>query len=156
MKLLETYLDEKMPEEACVKFIGDVTPLSDKLKNKIEKAESETAGRALRVNIALNYGSRAEITHACNKLLSENKTHITEEDISSHLYTTGSPELDLIVRTGGDLRISNFLLWQAAYAEFYFTDTLWPDLSNNDIDDAVISFCSRKRRFGGLDKVESK
>ena len=156
MKLLESYLDEKYPDEACVKFIGDMAPLSERLKKKIEKAERETAGRVLRVNIALNYGSRAEITHACNMLLSENKKSITEDDISSHLYTQGSPELDLIVRTGGDLRISNFLLWQAAYAEFYFTDTLWPDLTNDDIDAAVRSFCSRKRRFGGLNKDESK
>lgn len=156
MKLLERYLDEKYPDEACVKFIGDVSPLSDKLKQKIEKAERETAGRRLRVNIALNYGSRAEITHACNQLLAEGRTNITEDDISSHLYTNGSPELDLIVRTGGDLRISNFLLWQAAYAEFYFTDTLWPDLTDSDIDDAVRSFCSRKRRFGGLDGDRKK
>lgn len=152
MKLLEGYLDGNYPDEACIKFIGDRTPLSDKLKNKMEKAEKKTESRALRVNIALNYGSRAEITNAVNLLVAENKTHITEDDITSHLYTNGSPELDLIVRTGGDLRISNFLLWQAAYAEFYFTDTLWPDLSNDNIDEAVRSFCTRKRRFGGLDK----
>ncbi len=156
MKLLESYLDEKYPDEACVKFIGDRDPLSDKLKRKMEKAERETEGREFRVNIALNYGSRAEITNAFNKLISENKTHIKEDDITSHLYTNGSPELDMVVRTGGDLRISNFLLWQAAYAEFYFTDTLWPDLSDADVNDAVRSFCSRKRRFGGLDKSAEK
>ena len=154
MKLLETYLDEKYPDEACVKFIGDMAPLSEKLKKKIAKAEKETAGRPLRVNIALNYGSRAEITNAFNLLIKEGKEVVCEDDISSHLYTNGSPELDLIVRTGGDLRISNFLLWQAAYAEFYFTDTLWPDLSDKDIDAAVTSFCSRKRRFGGLDTTK--
>ena len=152
MKLLETYLDGKYPEAACVKFIGDRTPLSDKLKKKMEKAEKETDGRPFRVNVALNYGSRAEITNAFNQLASEGKNQITEDDITSHLYTSGSPELDLVVRTGGDLRISNFLLWQAAYAEFYFTDTLWPDLSDNDVNNAVRSFCSRNRRFGGLDK----
>lgn len=152
MKLLETYLDGKYPESACVRFIGDRSPLSDKLKIKMEKAEKETAGRPFRVNVALNYGSRAEITNAFNQLLSNGRTKITEDDITSHLYTNGSPELDLVVRTGGDLRISNFLLWQAAYAEFYFTDTLWPDLSDNDVNDAIRSFCSRNRRFGGLDK----
>ena len=152
MKLLEGYLDEKYPDEACVKFIGDRAPLSDKLKRKMQKAERETEGREFRVNIALNYGSRAEITNAFNKLISENKTNITEDDISSHLYTNGSPELDLVIRTGGDLRISNFLLWQAAYAEFYFTNTLWPDMSDADVNDAIRSFCSRKRRFGGLDE----
>ena len=152
MKLLETYLDGKYPEAACVKFIGDRTPLSDKLKKKMEKAERETDGRPFRVNVALNYGSRAEITNAFNQLALEGKNQITEDDITSHLYTNGSPELDLVVRTGGDLRISNFLLWQAAYAEFYFTDILWPDLSDDDVNDAVRSFCLRKRRFGGLDK----
>lgn len=152
MKLLEGYLDGKYPDEACIRFIGDRTPLSDKLKSKMEKAEKKTAGGRLRVNIALNYGSRAEITNAVNLLMSEGKRYVTEDDITSRLYTDGSPELDLIVRTGGDMRISNFLLWQAAYAELYFTNTLWPDLGNDDIDKAVSSFCTRKRRFGGLDK----
>lgn len=154
IKLLDRYLDEKYPDGVSVKFIGDMSPLSDKLQKKIVKAEAETAGGESRLNIALNYGSRAEIVNACNRLISQNKTRVTEDDITENLYTSGSPELDLIVRTGGDLRISNFLLWQAAYAEFYFTDTLWPDLSDDDIDRAIMSFCSRKRRFGGLDKEE--
>ncbi len=156
IQLLEKFLDEKYPEDMCVKFIGDMSPLSDKLKKKIEKAERETAGGSSRINVALNYGSRSEIVHAFNCLAKENKSEITEDDISRHLYTCGSPELDLIVRTGGDIRISNFLLWQAAYAEFYFTDILWPDLSSEDIDRAVISFCSRKRRFGGLNSDSKK
>lgn len=151
MKLLEGYLDGDYPDDVSVKFIGDISVLNDRLKGKIEKAEKKTAGGRMRVNVALNYGSRSEITHACNALLSQGLTSISEEDIASQLYTAGSPELDLIVRTGGDIRISNFLLWQAAYAELYFTDVLWPDISDGDIDSAVTSFCSRKRRFGGLD-----
>lgn len=152
MKLLESFLDEKYPDEACVKFIGDISVLNESLKKKIKKAEEQTAGRPFRINVAINYGSRAEITNAVNKLITEGKDCICEDDISSHLYTDGSPELDLIVRTGGDIRISNFLLWQAAYAELYFTDTLWPDLTDEDIDNAIFAFLSRKRRFGGLDK----
>lgn len=151
IRLLDKYLDEKYPDGVKVKFIGDMSPLSDKLKRKIEKAERETEGGTSRLNVAVNYGSRSEIVNACNRLISQGKTRVTEDDITDNLYTSGSPELDLVVRTGGDLRISNFLLWQAAYAEFYFTDTLWPDLSDDDIDRAVMSFCSRKRRFGGLD-----
>jgi undecaprenyl diphosphate synthase len=152
MKLLESYLDGKYPEEVSVKFIGDISPLSDSLKATIKRAETQTSGRPVRVNVAVNYGSRAEITHAVNDLISQGRVSVTEEDITSHLYTGDCPELDLVVRTGGDIRISNFLLWQAAYAELYFTDTLWPDLSDEDIDNAVKTFLSRKRRFGGLDK----
>lgn len=151
MKLLEGYLDGRYPDDVSVRFIGDISVLNDRLKEKISRAEKQTAGGRMRVNVALNYGSRSEITHACNALLAQGRDSISEEDIASQLYTAGSPELDLIVRTGGDIRISNFLLWQAAYAELYFTDVLWPDMSDEDIDGAVMSFCSRKRRFGGLD-----
>ena len=102
------------------------------------------------VNLALNYGGRDELVYAYNKLLAKGKSNITEQDISSELYTKDSPELDLIVRTGGDIRISNFLLWQAAYAELYFTDVLWPDLTTQDVDEAIDNFLNRKRRFGGV------
>ncbi len=152
MRLLGEYLDEKMPENATVRFIGDKTPLDDKLKSKMLKIESETEGYDSVLNVAINYGSRAELLNAYNKLLSEGKTDVTEEDISSALYTYPCPDPDLIVRTGGDLRISNFLLWQAAYSELYFTDTLWPDMKSDDVDRAIEAFYSRKRRFGGLDK----
>ena len=102
------------------------------------------------INIALNYGGRAEIVHAYRKLLTEGKSDISEDDVSNALYTAHLPPVDLIVRTGGDLRLSNFLLWQAAYAELYFTDTLWPDLNEKDVDLAIDSFYSRKRRYGGI------
>ena len=102
------------------------------------------------VNIAMNYGGRDEIVHAANRLISEGKKGVTEEDITAALYTEASPEVDMIVRTGGDLRISNFLLWQAAYAELYFTDKFWPDLTTDDVDDIIEVFKGRKRRFGGV------
>ena len=154
MNLLDEYLDKSSSENVSVKFIGDVSVLDDKLKKKIYRVEKQTEKGKSRLNVALNYGSRAEIVNACNKLI-ECGNSITEADISNALYTNGCPDPDLIIRTGGDLRISNFLLWQAAYAELYFTNTLWPDMKPCDIDDAIIDFYSRKRRFGGLDKPQT-
>jgi undecaprenyl diphosphate synthase len=90
------------------------------------------------------------MVHAFNTLITEGKTTVTEEDIARVVYTRESGDPDMIVRTGGDLRISNFLLWQSAYAELYFTDTLWPDLTPEDVDEAIRVFYSRKRRYGGL------
>ena len=112
-----------------------------------------TSSKTKTINIAINYGGRDEIVYAVNKLIEQGKTNITKEDISQNVYTAGYPEPDLIIRTGGDLRISNFLLWQSAYSEFYFTDILWPDLTTDDVDKAIENFYSRKRRFGGLDKA---
>lgn len=160
MKLLEDYIDEFFGDgktlDATVKFIGDIGVLKAALFSKIKKMETATAGNETVINIAINYGSRAEIVNAFNTLVSAGKKKITLEDIDSALYTAGCPDPDLIVRTGGDLRISNFLLWQAAYSELYFTDTLWPDMTSKDIDKAVKEFYSRKRRFGGLDKNTEK
>ena len=152
MKLLEEYLEKSCPDNLSVRVIGDISALDERLVNKIEQIQRDTAGREKIVNIAINYGSRAEIVHAVNELIKDGKSDITDEDITSKLYTADCPELDLIVRTGGDLRISNFLLWQAAYAELYFTETLWPDMSEREVAEAVLSFNSRKRRYGGLDK----
>lgn len=156
MKLLDEYLEKQRPENASIRFIGDVSRLDGRLAEKIQKMEEETAGHDSVLNVAMNYGSRAEIVNAFNKLIAEGKTEVTAEDINSALYTGDCPDPDLIVRTGGDLRISNFLLWQAAYSELYFTDTLWPDMTENDVDKAIEDFYSRKRRFGGLDKNTDK
>ncbi len=152
MKLLDEYLDKSISKEACVRFIGDSSKLDSALVEKIHAMEEKTKNGTSVLNVALNYGSRAEIVNAFNKLVAQGKTEISEQDIISSLYTAGCPDPDLIVRTGGDLRISNFLLWQAAYSELYFTDTLWPDMTSADVDKAVEDFYSRKRRFGGLDK----
>jgi len=154
MSLLEKYLDNLMEKadkyDLKVKFIGDKTPLSDKLKMKIYKAEAMTKDRTKTVNIALNYGGRAEISAAVNALIKDGKKEITEEDISNALYTEGCPDPDLIVRTAGEQRLSNFLLWQAAYSEFYFTDTLWPDFDELCVENAINAYYKRTRRFGGL------
>ena len=152
MKLLDEYLDKTSTEDVRVCFIGDKSKLDPKLIAKIDSVEERTRDGKSTLNVAMNYGSRAEIVNACNRLIAEGKEAVTEEDIDSALYTAGCPDPDLIVRTGGDLRISNFLLWQAAYSELYFTDTLWPDMTPDDVDAAIENFYSRKRRFGGLDK----
>lgn len=156
MKLLDEYLDKQRPENASIRFIGDISMLDEKIVAKIHNMERETAGHDCVLNVAMNYGSRAEIVNAFNKLIREGKTEVTAEDVNASLYTGDCPDPDLIVRTGGDLRISNFLLWQAAYAELYFTDTLWPDMTGEEVDRAVADFYSRKRRYGGLDKNTEK
>jgi len=156
MKHLDRFMDEELrlidERNTRIVFMGDKAPFSPALREKAERIERESAGKPLRLNIALNYGGRAEILHACNQLLAEGKRKVTEEEFASRLYTAGGPDPDLIIRTGGDLRISNFLLYQAAYSEFYFTKTLWPDLTEREVYDALIDFCGRHRRFGGLDK----
>ncbi len=152
MKLLDEYLDKTSEEDVRVCFIGDKGRLNPDLVKKIDSVEDRTRNGKSILNVALNYGSRAEIVNACNKLIAMGKETVTEADINAALYTSECPDPDLIVRTGGDLRISNFLLWQAAYSELYFTNTLWPDMTTDDVDAAIESFYSRKRRFGGLDK----
>ncbi len=154
MKLLSQYLDgaEKELSENKIRFVflGDKSALPSELRERTMRLEELSKEYSLTLNIALNYGGRSELVNAFNLLASEGRTSVTEEDISSHLYTKDSPDPDLIVRTGGDFRISNFLLWQSAYAELCFTRTLWPDLTNKEIDAIVSDFYGRHRRFGGL------
>ncbi len=156
MKLLDEYLDEcekqLLSKEKNMRFVflGDKKPFSKPLREKMERMEELSRNNTRIVNLAINYGGRSELTHAFETLAKEGKKEVSEEDISRALYTKDSPELDMIVRTGGDLRISNFLLWQAAYAELYFTDKLWPDLTEKDVDDIIKDFERRQRRFGGV------
>ncbi|MBO5416862.1 MAG: di-trans,poly-cis-decaprenylcistransferase [Clostridia bacterium] len=154
MRLLDNYLDdcERRLKKNDVRFIflGDKSVFPESMRKKMIDIENNSASYKYIVNLALNYGGRDEIVMAVNKLAAEGKTNLTEQDISSALYTNESPELDLIVRTGGDMRISNFLLWQSAYAELYFTDVLWPDFKPSDVDAAVENYMNRKRRFGGV------
>ena len=154
MKLLSQYLDDCKRQiddyNARFIFLGDKSIFPDKIRNKINEVEELSKNNEYIVNLALNYGGRDEIVYAANKLIAEGKTTLTEDDFSNAVYTSESPELDMVVRTGGDLRISNFLLWQSAYAEFYFSDKLWPDFTTKDVDDVVENFKQRKRRFGGV------
>ena len=151
---MDTYLTEcekKIDEYAFrIVFLGDKSAFDEKRRARMIRLEEQTAMRRRILNIALNYGGRDEIVNACNRLLSQNPTCVTAKDLEQELYTKDSPEVDMIIRTGGDLRISNFLLWQAAYAELYFTDVLWPDFGTADVDAAIAEFSTRKRRFGGV------
>ncbi len=154
MELLERYLDEceREMEKNNVRFVflGDKSVFSETVQKKMLHIEEISKNNENIANLALNYGGRSEICMAVNKLIDQGKSSVCEDDITDALYTKDSPPLDLIVRTGGDLRISNFLLWQAAYAEFYFTDKLWPDLTPADVDEIVGNFTTRNRRFGGV------
>lgn len=151
--LLMKYIDEADEEKDIeFRFIGDPAALGEKIGERTRWLEDRTRGRKIRLNIAFNYGGRAEIVHAVNELLKEGKTCVNEEDISSHIYTAGCPDPDLIVRTGNEERISNFLLWQCAYSEFYYSEKMWPDFSPADVDDAVRDFARRTRRFGDIEK----
>ena len=137
-------------------FLGDRSKLSDTLREQITALEEKTKERGYVLSIALNYGSRDEIVHAVNALLSKGVSGVTAEELTAQLYTAELPDPDLVVRTGGDFRVSNFLLWQSAYAEYYFTKTLWPVLSKQEIYRAVVDFYGRQRRFGGLGKTGGK
>lgn len=154
MRLLEQFLDEGLgriaKDDLRIVFLGDKTPLSPTLREKAEQIERLSLGGTYTLNIALNYGGRAELVHAANVLIGQGKQTVTEGDIAEALYTAHSPDPDLVIRTGGDYRISNFLLWQSAYAEYYFTPTLWPDLTEKELFLAFQQFCKRHRRFGGL------
>ena len=157
LKYIDVVIDRiNKNADFSVRFIGDKSALPDELRRRTLEVEKMNSGTPFVCNIALNYGGRDEIVHAVNAALSEGKREITKEDISAHLYTAGTPEPDLIIRTGGDFRLSNFLLWQSAYSEIYVTDTLWPDFDRAEIIRAAESFLSRKRRFGGLDSEEDK
>jgi undecaprenyl diphosphate synthase len=156
MRLLDEYLDDcyaqlkRKERDVRFVFLGDKAPFSPSLREKMERIEEDSKNNSKIVNLAINYGGRSELVNAYRTLIKEGKTDICEEDITSALYTKDSPELDMVIRTGGDIRISNFLLWQTAYAELYFTDKLWPDFDTADLDAAIDAFKSRQRRFGGV------
>ena len=154
MKLMDQYLSEceKKRDEYDMRicFLGDKTPFPMKLRARMERLEELTKHKSRVLNIAFNYGGRDEIVRACNRLIKSGATEVDEQSFANALDTVATSDPDLIVRTGGDLRMSNFLLWQAAYAELYFTDVLWPDFGDADIDAAIEAFYKRKRRFGGV------
>lgn len=156
MKLLKDYLIDSVnfkDENVKVKFIGEMSRLDSELVELIKKSERDSAdATGLCLNVALNYGGRDEIVHAVRSMASSGEidlTNLSEEQLSEHLYTAGMPDVDLIIRPSGEYRLSNFLIWQSAYAEYWFTDKLWPDFSEKDIDNAVIAYASRDRRYGG-------
>ncbi len=162
MNLVYKYLDEvviekiKSDKSFSIRFLGDKSVLPEKVRLKCIEVEEMARDREFVLSVALNYGGRDEIVHAANAAIAEGKTALTEADFGKYLYTSNIPDPDLVIRTGGDFRISNFLLWQSAYAEFVITKTLWPDFGRRDIMAAVREFYSRQRRFGGLNPEDMK
>ena len=162
MDLIYYYVDSvvipaiKKENDLCIRFIGDKSALSEKLRNKCIEAEELAKNRPYVCNVALNYGGRDDIVRAVNSAIADGYTEVNEEILSRYMYTYGSPDPDMIIRTGGDCRISNFLLWQSAYSEIIVIDTLWPDFGRADIDRCLEEFNRRTRRFGGLDPEDQK
>ncbi len=161
MKLLAKYLidciERSTKNNMCVRVIGDKTGLDPKLVEKINNLEDVTRNATgLKFTIAINYGGRDEITRCFQKIAKQieagelKATAITEEMITSNLDTAGLPDPDLLIRTSGEERLSNFLPWQLAYTEFYFTDVLWPDFTKEDLLTAIRYYNGRERRFGGV------
>lgn len=161
MELFATYLDNEVDQLAeknvRLHFMGSRERLGPELKKRIEKAEQKTAAcNSIILNLAVDYGGRTEIVYAARNLAVEvaagrlSADEIDEQNLAQHLFTAGQPEPDLLIRPGGDMRISNFLLWQLAYSEFWFTDVLWPDFTPVHFRQAIQAFQGRERRFGGL------
>ncbi|MDA3967401.1 MULTISPECIES: di-trans,poly-cis-decaprenylcistransferase [Helicobacter] len=154
MDLLERYIKEKrdsyIENKVAFRTIGDISIFSDSLQESIRQLELDSKEDSKITQIlALNYGSRDELRRAFLKM-KENDIEITEENISKNLDTAFFPEVDMLIRTGGECRLSNFLLWQCAYAELFFSDTLWPDFSVDELDSMVMQFSKRNRKFGGI------
>lgn len=155
--LLNSKFKKLMREKVRLIVSGDLSAIPENLRKRCEEVMALTAdftGRTL--NVAVNYGSRAEIVRACNAIAQDGIKTVTEEEIEKRLYTAGLPDIDLVIRTSGEMRLSNFFLWQSAYAEFYFTDVLWPDFHANELDEALEWYSGRKRRFGGVGTSENK
>ncbi len=154
-RLLQKELREMEEEEVCINFIGDLTPLPATLQREMRRSMERTQNNTgVFFNVAINYGSRHEMIKACQTIAQKvdrgelSADEIDESTISQHLYTSASPDPDLLIRTSGEMRLSNFLLWQLAYTEIYVTDTLWPDFDSGQFDRALESFQQRDRRFG--------
>ena len=156
MELLKEYLRKELPEiqENDIRFqtIGRVDDLPSSVQRELKHVENESRlNRGMQMLLALNYGGRAELVDTFNALIQKgSRRRIRERDIEAHLYTAGLPDPDLLIRTSGEMRVSNFLLWQIAYSEIYVTDVLWPDFRSIHLLEAILDFQKRERRFGGI------
>lgn len=161
MSLLEKYIleaiDEVEKKKLRLRFWGSREGLPARIIELMEHAEKKSAAMpGMQVNVCLNYGSRRELSDAAKEIAMSvargeiDPASIDEETISSHLNSCGVPEPDILIRPGGEMRLSNFLLWQSAYTELYFTDTLWPDFDERELDRAIVAYQARNRRFGGI------
>ena len=152
-RVLDQELDELHHQGVCLHHLGDLTGVHPTLQEKVRRAiELTKDNQRLILNVAFNYGGRAEILHAVREMLADGvkPEELTEELFNSYLFTCGLPDPDLVIRTSGELRISNFLIWQAAYAEYYPTPALWPDFGREELYEAVAAFNQRERRYGGV------
>ena len=157
MKLLTKFVNDKidqlMEEDCKLNFLGDLSAIPDQTRKAVELALDRTKdNKSLFINIALNYGGRDELVHAFKNIISQGykAEEVDEKLIAEYLYTKDIPDPDLLIRPGGELRISNFLIYQIAYSELYFTDKLWPDFSYEDFDNAIEEYSRRNRRFGDV------
>ena len=157
MKIFARYLDQELDElhsqEVCLHHLGDLGSISPIMQQRVRDAiELTKNNERLILNIAFNYGGRAEILHAVRQILADGvpSENLSEELFSSYLFTKGLPDPDLVIRTSGEVRISNFLIWQAAYAELYPTPEMWPDFGREELHQALVDFTQRDRRYGGL------
>lgn len=157
MELLKRRIDAVTSEfdalNIQVKHLGSLENLPESITSRIQKACKLTAkNTGISVNLAFNYGGRAEIVAAARRLIKDGlpSDKLDEVTFNKYLYTAGMPDVDLLIRTGGELRISNFLIWQSAYAEYFFSDFLWPDFDKSELDRALLAFSQRQRRFGRL------
>ena len=148
-KGITKYEPELVKRNVKLKLLGDIDRFEPKYRNAllgVQERLSKNSGMTL--CICLSYGGRQELVHAFNELIKEGKTEITAEDVERHLYSAGVPDPDLVIRTSGEYRISNFLLWQSAYAEYYFADVYWPDFNKEELLKAIESYNKRERRYG--------
>lgn len=164
MNLFRDYLSEAQEREEeneakgmRIRYIGDRAALPEDIVNMIDLLESRSADKhSTTINLAVNYGGRDELLHAVKEIAKKveagelKSDDISLKDIDGNLYTAGLPDPDLIIRPSGEYRLSNFLIWQAAYSEFWFSDILWPDFTTEDLDKAIIDYSNRNRRFGGV------
>ncbi len=150
-RVIDQELDELHAQGVCLHHLGSMTGVDPSLQERVRRALELTKNNdRLILNVAFNYGGRAEILHAVRQILADgiSPDELTEELFSSYLFTRGLPDPDLVIRTSGELRISNFLIWQAAYAEYYPTPTYWPDFGREDLYEAIVAYNQRERRFG--------
>ena len=160
MRLLRRYLEEALQDmeknRVCFRFFGDLSKLSPDLQKLCIDAQNRSSDYDVQVNFCLNYGGRDELVHAARRFAQEvaagnmKPEDLTEDVLSGYLYSAGVPDPELIIRPSGEMRTSNFLLWQSAYSEYVFMDVLWPDFGPRDLDSAILEYHRRNRRFGGV------
>ncbi len=156
-RVLDQESDDLHRQGVCIHHLGDLGGVNPTLQEKVRRALELTKDNTrLTLNVAFNYGGRAEILHAVRQMLADgvDPNELTEDLFSSYLFTKGLPDPDLVIRTSGELRISNFLIWQAAYAEYYPTPALWPDFGREELYEAIVAFNQRERRYGLVPESE--